>query len=583
MTTAPVTSSSRPGAEHHGVGTLHAIGGMGAGSVQASALVRILVRLKWTLWKRSFRKNVGKIIGTCFGVVYGVGGLVGAGFALFAAALLIDGAGTDAFGLLVRGLGAALVLGWLLIPIFAFGLDDTLDPRRFATLPRSAKELQPGLFAAAVLSIPAVLTLAGVLLLSVSEVLWMLTSPVPTTAGLVAGIVLLLPANLLGLALCLLLPRAILARSAVRQSSRRGRELGGVLGMVVMIGAIYGISLLAQNITEFSLDVLVRTARVVVEVVAWTPVGAPFAVPVDLAEGQYLTGLARLVIGLVSIVLLWLWWRSSVDKALQSALVGDATSGSTKVTALVPRLARQDALGAVIGRSLRYWRRDARYLASIGIMPLLLLFFTAMGLFSEPQRYVAVAAVVFISAMSSIAICNEIGFDGPAGWVNITAGLKARDNLIGRVIGLAVFAVPFAVIASVTIPLVLGMAWLIPLLLLGSMGAMMSAWGTSCLIAVLLPYPTSPPGTNPLKDKSANSANALISTFGAMLGLWVPQLPAIALAITGLVLGNEVLQLTAGFVAVLCGGLALWLCVRGAARILDRRYVDLFQKVRAFL
>ena len=31
--------------------------------------------------------------------------------------------------------------------LFAFGLDDTLDPRSFALFPRSAKDLQPGMFA----------------------------------------------------------------------------------------------------------------------------------------------------------------------------------------------------------------------------------------------------------------------------------------------------------------------------------------------------------------------------------------------------------------------------------------------------
>lgn len=581
---APAPTSGAPEPGSHRVGTLHTIGGMGAGSVPPAALVRMLVRLKWTLWKRSFRKNIGKLIGTIFGGLYGIGALVGLTFALGAAALLIDGAGPDAFGLLVRGLGIVLVLAWLVVPLVAFGLDDTLDPRRFATLPRSARELQPGLFTAALVSLPSLFTVLGILLVTAAEVLWLVTSAVPSTAGLVGALVLLLPANLLGYALCMLLPRAILARSAVRQSSRKGRELGGILAMILMVGLLYGVSLIAQSIgSAISLDLLLEVVRDAVAVLAWTPLGAPFAVPVDIAEGHVLTGVARLVISAAVVVLMWLWWRSSLDKALRSALVGDSTSGSAKVTALVPRLARQDARGAALGRSLRYWRRDSRYLAAVGIMPVMLVFFTVMGVFSEPQRFLAIGAVVFISGMSSISICNEIGFDGPSGWVNITAGISGRDNLAGRILALAVLAVPFAVIASLAVPLVLGESWLIPLVLLGSLGAMMSAWGASCLIAVTLPYPTSPPGTNPLKDKSANSANALIATFVAMLGMWVPQLPAIGLAITGLVLDDSLLQLAAGIVSVVCGALALWLCLRGAARILDRRYVDLFQKVRAYL
>lgn len=566
-----------------GTGALHAVGGMGHGTVPQRRLLVLLARLKWTLWKRSFRKNVGKLIGTIIGVLYGIGGLVGLTLALGAAALLIDGAAPDAFGLLMRGVGAAVVLVWLLLPLFAFGIDDTLDPRRFATLPRSARELQAGLFAASAISLPSLFTVLGALIATVCEVLWLVSSSGAGAVPLVAALALMLPANLLGIALCLLLPRAILAQSSTRQSSRRGRELGGVIAMIAMIGAIYGVSLLGQVFAEADLDRVAAILGGIVRGLAWTPLAAAFSAPLDIAEGHALVGILRLLIALAAVVLVWLWWRRSIGLALRSALIGDSTSGDAKVAALVPRLAPQSALGASWGRSLRYWRRDARYLAAIAIMPVLALFFLAMGMLAEPQRPFAVIGVVFVSGLSAIAICNEIGFDGPAGWVNLTAGLDSRANLWGRILALATFSVPFAVVAGVLVPLLLGLAPLIPLALLGSLGAMMGAWGVSCLIAVTLPYPTSPPGTNPLRDRSASSANAMIASFAAMIGVWVPQIPAIVLAVVGLVTGSTALQLLAGGVSTACGAMALWMCVRGAARILDRRYVDLFQKVRAFV
>lgn len=562
---------------------LHAVGGVGHGTVPRGALVRLLVRLKWTLWKRSFRKNIGKVIGTCFGVLYGLGGLVGLAAALMATALLVDGVGPDVFGIVVRGLGALTVLVWLVVPLFAFGLDDTLDPRRFATLPRSAGELQGGLFAAAALSLPSLFTLAGVLIASVCEAIWLVTSAVPDTSGMIGALVLLVPANLLGLILCLLLPRAILAQSATRQSSRRGRELGGILAMVLMFAVIYGASLLGQSLGEGGTAISVRLVADVIGPLAWTPLGAAFAVPVDVAEGQTLVGIARLMIALVTVALVWLWWRRSIGLTLRSALLGEASSGSAKVTALVPRGLPATALGAATGRSLRYWRRDARYLAAVAIMPVLIVFFTLMGLISQPQQYVAIGAVVFVCGMSSISITNELGFDGPAGWVNLTAGMLARPNLAGRIIAMGTFAVPFAVIASVGVPLLFGRPQLIAPVLLGSLGVMLSAWGTSCLGSVLLPYPTAAPGTNPLRDRSSNSAAAMIGTFAAMIGMWIPQLPAIVLAIVGIVLGSETMLLLAGALAVVFGALTLWLCLRGAAAILTRRYVDVFQKVRAFV
>src|SRR5690606_30110475 len=45
------------------------------GEIRGRDLVRLQLKLKWTLWKRSYRKNVGKIIGTSIGALYGLGGL----------------------------------------------------------------------------------------------------------------------------------------------------------------------------------------------------------------------------------------------------------------------------------------------------------------------------------------------------------------------------------------------------------------------------------------------------------------------------------------------------------------------------
>jgi ABC-2 type transport system permease protein len=47
------------------------------GEISPKALLRLQLGLKWTLWKRSYRKNIGKLIGTIIGVLYALGGLVG--------------------------------------------------------------------------------------------------------------------------------------------------------------------------------------------------------------------------------------------------------------------------------------------------------------------------------------------------------------------------------------------------------------------------------------------------------------------------------------------------------------------------
>ncbi|MEE1651981.1 hypothetical protein V1260_14460 [Brachybacterium sp. J144] len=547
------------------------------GTVPARDLIRLSLRLKWTLWKRSYRKNVGKIVGVSIGVLYALGGL-GLLVFLFLSTTVLSGEGS-LFPMIARGLGVLTVLLWFLIPVFAFGLDDTLDPRAFAVYPRSAKELQPGMLAAAVLSIPSLFTLAALLIATVFEALWLVLYG-PGAVGIAAGLIALLPANLAGFVLCLLLPRAWFAHSAARSSSRSGREIGGVIGMMVMFAAIYGFSLGAQRIGDIDGAMLMRWLPRVIEGFAWTPFGALFAVPMDLAEGRWLTGLLRAVIGAAAIVLTWLWWRRSIDVSLTSALTGDASSGSTRVTSLVPPFVPAGPFGAAMGRALRYWRRDTRYLAAIGIYPLIVVFLAAMGLMLPESRPMMMGMAVFMAGLSGISLSNELGFDGPAGWVQIVAGMPARANLLGRVAAMAVIMVPPLMVVMIVLPLLYGLPSLIPLVMMASFGTMLGAWGLSMLISVLMPYPSSAPGTNPMKDKSASSANAMLSMGIAMVAIFIPQLPTIGVGIWGVVVGSLPLQLLAGVLSLILGGLAFWIGMRLATARLDARYPDLFQKVR---
>lgn len=560
----------------------HAVAAAGTvehGGPDRRALVRGQLRLKWTLWRRSYRGNVGKIIGTAFGALYGLGGLALLVFAMLGLTLW-SGEGV-LFPTVLRGIGAATVLAWLLIPLLAFGVDDTLDARAFAPYPRSARELQPGLFAAAALSLPALFTLLAVAVVSAFEAIWMVAFG-PGALGTVLGLVVLLPANLAGLATCLLLPRAVFAHQASRSSSRGGRELGGIVALIVMLAALYGVSLGAQSLGE-NITRVGAWAATAAEVAAWTPFGAAFAIPLDVAEGAWLTALVRVLIAAAALVLLWRWWRRSLDAALTSALVGDASSGAAKVTALVPRWAPSNALGASVGRTLRYWRRDTRYLASLGVYPLVFVFLGAMGVVLPEQRPFYFTMLVVLTALSGVSLSNEVGFDGPAGWVNITAGVRARDNLLGRVIAMAVLVAPVMLVMLGVIAVLFGYASLLPMVLLGAAGMTVGGWGVSVAIGSILPYPASPPGTSPLKDKSASTGNAMVSMTVTMLAVIVPQLPALGLGIWGAASGNLLLQLGAGLLALVVGVVAFGLGLRIGCARLDARYPDLFQKVRAFL
>ncbi|MGP9538912.1 hypothetical protein ACT3SP_12930 [Brachybacterium sp. AOP43-C2-M15] len=547
------------------------------GEISATALLRLQLKLKWTLWKRSYRKNIGKLIGTVFGGLYALGGLVGLVF-LFLGTTLWAGEG-ELFPLIIRGLGAMTVLLWILIPVFAFGIDDTLDPRAFALYPRSAKELQPGMLAAAALSLPSLFTLVAFGIATGFELLWLIVFG-QGALWIVLGALALIPANLAAFVLCLLLPRAWFAHSASRSSSRKGREAGGILGFVAMFAAIYAFSLSMQRLGDLDFAMVREQLPRVAEALAWTPLGALVAVPMDLAEGRVLTAVLRALVGAVAIVLVWRWWRRSIDLSLTSALTGDASSGDAKVSPLVPRVLRPGPFGAVVGKSLRYWRRDTRYLAALGLYPVMIVFFVAMGFMLPESRPMMLGITVFMCGVTGMTLANEIGFDGPAGWVNIVAGAPARANLIGRIAAMAVLTVPGAVVVSAGLPLLYGMPELIPMTVMGALGTMFCGWGTSMVVSVLLPYPSSPPGTNPMKDKSASSSNAMIAMTVAMVVVFVPMLPALGVAVWGAVVGSAALMAVAGLLALLVGVVMLLVGLRIAVVRLDARYPDVFQKVR---
>jgi len=268
---------------------------------------------------------------------------------------------------------------------------------------------------------------------------------------------------------------------------------------------------------------------------------------------------------------------------LTSALSGDASSGATKVAPLVPRFVRPSAFGAVMGKSLRYWRRDTRYLAAIGIYPVILVFFAAMGMVLPDTQPMMLGFVVMMCGMSGITLANEIGSDGPSGWVNLTAGLRSRPNQLGRVAAMALIMVPAIIVVAVAAPLLFGWAHLIPLTLMGSLGITVTGWGASLATGVIMPYPSSPPGTNPMKDKSASSTNAMLAMSIAMLAVAVPQLPAIGVAVWGLVVGSAMIKLIAGAVSLLTGVLVFLVGLRIGTARLDARYPDLFQKVKDFV
>ncbi|HEY8473518.1 MAG TPA: ABC transporter permease [Natronosporangium sp.] len=506
--------------------------------------------------------------------------LAGVGFLLFA----VSGVGDPQVRLLVASYGgAALVLGSTLLPLVWFGIDDTLDPARFALLPLGRWRLVLGLFAAALLSVPS-----AALLLATTGLL----VPVGRHGG--AGAVAAQLVGLLaGLLLCVAAGRAVTSAFATMLRSRRVRDLAGVL--LAALAALLGPAQLAiiSATQNADLDQLTTAARVV----GWTPLGAPYTIGIEVAEGRPVAALAKLAITGAAIAgLLWWWTRS-----LESAMVGAATAGPARadrparggpVSQLFPRLVPglpATGFGAIVAREVRYWWRDAKRRAnviSITVVGVLVpVIVTAGGgritLDFDGEGFVASASptminvtVLFVGAFAAAMLANQFGFDGSSYAAHLIAGVPGGRELRARAIGHAILIVPVLVLVSVVAAAMLADPAVAP----AAAGVVFAGYGAgvavNTFVSVLAAYPL-PETANPFATATGSGLAKSLLALVAMVAASIIAAPVLAIAAA---LGDAWPWLAVPIGAAYGAGAAALGCYL-AGDVLDRRAPELLAAV----
>ena len=525
-------------------------------------MVALLVHLKLTLLRNSLRRSVWRMVGMVIGGLYALG-LV-AGVLVGLVALRSTSAATT--GDVTVLAYAALALGWLLMSLLVFGVDETVDPAKFALLPVRARELVPGLLLAAVIGVPGVATvLVGFGLL----VTWTRSVPL-TLAALVAA-----P---LGVLTCLLLARAATAAFSSFLSSRRFRDAAFVV--LALFGAGLGIGgNVLSRLTEVSPDRLLDALHTAAVVAGWTPFGWAWALPADVARGQWLQGSIRLVLAVALVAALWWAWQHFLAKRLTEPVEGGGAE-STQVgrSGWVERLYPATPAGGVAARTLRYWRRDPRYVAGVAgflIAPVVIIATTLLD--ADGSTTLAVLAPSLLGLLLGGSMAQDLSYDGSAVWTHITAGVPGAADRLGRVLSMVtVFAPMLAVLLVVA--LVLTGSWSLLGVALGlTVTFLLVGLGVGAFVGALWQWPAPPPGANPFQKGSSGGLPALLSFTVSTLVTMVLSLPVVALAVwsawtpwvgwltvpVGLVLGLLVLRL----------GIA-----RGGAR-LERRWPEVMLAV----
>ncbi|HET6534279.1 MAG TPA: ABC transporter permease [Actinoplanes sp.] len=518
------------------------------------------VRLKLRITVNGFRGQTWRVALFVLGIVLAVSSAA-AGYAIFAIPGLLDD--PRVAGMLLTLGGAAIVVGWLFLPLVFFGVDESLDPARFALLPLTRRTLITGLFAASAAGVPAIATLVATLgMVDTAARL----GGAPAALAQIAGI-------LLGLLLCVAVSRAVTSAFATALRSRRARDLATVLLAVLaaLLGPLQIAALAGAQRADWD-----RVADVAA-VIGWTPLGAGYSLGLDVATGRaWAVPLKLLIVGLAILGLLW-WWSATLERAMlgtagtRATAAGDIAAGRSPVRRLVLRWLPASRFGALVSRELRYWWRESRRRASLITLGVVGVFLpVVLGVTSGG----AGGMLIFVGALAAVNLANQFGFEGTAYAANLAAGVPGRAEIQSRATAFSVVIVPLLIVVAVAAGIAAGRPAAIP----AQLGTLLAAYGVG--LAVVMPVSVRgayalPDTANPFAMSSGGGMAKGLLAFGAILAAVIVTLPV---QIAAYLLGDVWLWIGLP-IGALYGGIAAFLGVRLTGDLLDRRMPELLAAV----
>lgn len=506
------------------------------------------VRLKLQLLANMFRRSPWQVVGIVIGLLYGAGITTMAVLLLGALRL----APVPTARTIVVLAGAVVLLGHLVVPLI-IGVDDTLDPRRFALLGIDRSQLALGLAVAALLGVPAL----AMTFIALGTVATWARSPGATLVALLAAPLIV--------ATCVLLARISATTAGLLVSTRRSREALTVVALLGIVSLSPVVAVLAS--LDYGKDVAAGLARLA-RVLAWTPLGAVWAAPASIAAGN-LGGLLQLLDATVFVVLLWLVWRS----LLAFTLIHPARQGRAQTFSGLGWFGRLPATPgwAIAARSLTYWARDPRYRVAFAMVPITpVLLVAPLLLVGVPGSLLALVPVPCIALFLGWMGHNDVAYDSTAVWLHVASGTRGTADRLGRAAPVLAIGVPVVVIGSAVSGVLYGEP-LVALAIAGVSGCLLlTGLGISFVSSARFPYPVPRPGDSPFQQPNSTTGITAAVQSVTFLAQFLIALPAAVLAALGLF--GDPLWFAASLGAGLAAGLlVLVLGLRLGARIFEHR------------
>ncbi|MFF5981033.1 transporter [Streptomyces olindensis] len=477
--------------------------------MSAPAITPVFVRLKLSLLRNGLRRSGAQR------VAYIASAVVALLFAALQMVGLIALRGQAHIDALVVLLTAVLGLGWAVMPLFFPSGDETLDPTRLVMLPLRPRPLVGALLAASLVGIGPLFT---VCLLAGSAIAVARGGAAYAVGVMAVGLALLV---------CVAFARAVAAANVRLLSSRKGRDLAVLSGLVIAIGAQV-VNFGAQRLGSSGLGELEPVA----DVVAWLPPASAIGAVHSVSEGSYGVAAAQLALSAAALVVLIAVWSRHLTRLMTSpdgSTLPAAGAARERTSSGLGRLLPGGRTGTVMERSLRYVWRDpktkAAWVTSLAIGLI-------VPVFNAWQGTGSVYFACFAAGMLGIQMYNQFGQDTSAFWIVAMTISSTRDayvELRARAYALLLITLPYATLVTVVTTAMLGDWRRLPEALglsFALLGAMLAtgAW-TSARFPYSIPqegYKNVAPGQTGL---------AWISIFGGMIAAAVLCAPVIALTI----------------------------------------------------
>lgn len=438
-----------------------------------------------------------------FGAVVGI--LTAIALVVFLAGVLVDlqDASNDIARAVTIVIGSAIMIAFTVAPL-AFGTDDALEPRKFTLLGIPHTKLTLYITLAALVSIPVV----SVIVLAIAQIVTWSSDGRPVGWAFLAALIII--------ATCVLLGRVGSAIAGLYLATRRARETTGLAVFTVLVLLAPAFAILATvDWGSHGLPIVRRVASAL----TWTPFGAAWSIPGDVAIGRTDDATSKLLIALGFLVLLAAAWWFLVGRMLVTPRMRERRRpyrglGWFGALPAAP-------ITAVAARSLSYWSRDARYLVAIAVIPVVPIILVATLVFAGiPTDLIAWIPLPIMCLFLGWSIHNDVAQDSTAFWLHLSTSTSGISDRLGRVIPPFLLGVLLVGLGGVGTAWVIGDWSILPAIIGLSSCVLLASLGVASVTSAALPYPTVLPGGNPFaQPQGAGGASAAVQAFSLLLPL----------------------------------------------------------------